>query len=317
MCEERPPVSRTARALRAYLQLIRYPLFAIPIAATLPGVVLAADAYGWNWRAVVAVGTALIGYFAGMIKNDYFHRATDAVANPTRPIPSGRVRPRDALRLASALYLICVALGFLMDWRAGGLVLVLIAISHAYNAYLKMRGIWGSLVLPLGIGLLSVFGAVSVCERVPRLVWFAFGAVFLYDFGTHIANTFKDIERDGRLGILTAPLQIGKGPALVLSTVATAAAFVVAAAPLALGERPGYAVWVVLALVTTVLTRAPLLRAQTERNGSLALKGAMVGAVVFFPAPMGAVLPFGLSAALILPLLATTLLLLQTARQEV
>ena len=86
-----------------------------------------------------------------------------------------------------------------MGWASGVLVLVLIGISHSYNAYLKMRGIWGSLSLPFGIALLSVFGAVSVAGRVPTLVWFAFGATFLYDFGTHITSTFKDLRRDERL----------------------------------------------------------------------------------------------------------------------
>ena len=310
-------MKRATTTLRAYIELVRYPLFAIPIVATLPGIVLAAHEYGWNWRAPIALVTAVMGYFAGMIKNDYFHREQDRIAHPDRPIPSGRVDPRDALRVASALYVACVGLGFAMGWQSGAIVLVLIGISHSYNAFLKMRGIWGSLALPFGIALLSVFGAVSVAGRVPSLVWFAFGATLLYDFGTHITSTFKDLRRDERLNVLTTPRQIGNGAALALSTASTLAAFVVASIPLALGENPYYAVWIAVAFVATVVTRAPLLREPTERNGYVALEGAMIAAIVLFPALLGTVLPIGVVAAVILSLLAATVCLLRTSRQEV
>lgn len=302
---------------RVYLELIRYPLFAIPLVATLPGVVLASSESGWTLRAPLALLTALLGYFAGMIKNDYFHRESDVRTNPHRPIPSGRIAPRDALRLASGLYAFCLVLGFAMNPLAGAMVVALIAISHSYNAYLKVRGIWGSLVLPFGIGLLSVFGAVSVSGRVPTLVWFSFAGTFLYDFGTHIASTFKDIERDASLGIRTTPLQMGRRPALMLSTGATVAAFVVSVAPVALGVSPLYAVWVGVAFVATLVTRLPLLREPTEKNGYRALEGSMVAAIVLFPALVATVLPFGAWSAVVAFLLWTTRRLLRTSKQEI
>lgn len=308
---------RIVSRARAYLELIRYPLFAIPLVATLPGVVLASSEHGWNLRAPLALLTALLGYFAGMVKNDYFHRESDVRTNPGRPIPSGRIAPRAALRLASGLYALCLALGFAMNPLAGAMVVVLIAVSHSYNAYLKVRGIWGSLVLPFGIALLSVFGAVSVSGRVPTLVWFSFAATFLYDFGTHIASTFKDIERDASLGVRTTPLQIGRRPALILSTGATITAFGISVAPVALGVNPLYAVWVGVAFVATLVTRLPLLRDPNEKNGYRALEGSMVAAIVLFPALVATVLPFGAWSAVIALLLWTTRRLLRTSKQEI
>ncbi|MDA1192933.1 MAG: UbiA family prenyltransferase [Candidatus Poribacteria bacterium] len=307
----------TVNALRAYLELIRYPLFAIPIVATLPGIVLASHDFGWSWRAPVALLTAMLGYFAGMIKNDYFHREQDGVANPSRPIPSGRVSARLAMRIASLLYIVCLILGFAMYWIAGLMVMGLIAISHSYNAYLKQRGVWGSLSLPFGIGMLSVFGAVSVAGYVPTLIWFAFGATFLYDFGTHITSTFKDIERDISLGITTTPIQMGRRPALLVSSLATLAAFGVALAPAFLGESPYYAVWIAVAFVATIVTRMPLLREQSEKNGYFALEGAMITAIFLFPALMATVIPFPVAAAIIVSLLLVTMRLLHSYKQEV
>ena len=304
--------------LKAYLDLIRYPLFAIPIVATLPGALIASEGR-FTWRVAAALVIALFGYFAGMIKNDYFHHETDKQTNPERPLPSERLTPKQAIVPASVIYGFCVIGGFLLDLKAGLLVMGLVAISHLYNAIFKAKGILGSLTLPLGIGLLSVFGALAVGGTVPRLVWYAFAATTLYDFGTHITTTFKDISRDRQLGILTTPLQIGVRPALLLSAIATIAAFAVAFLPywLETDLQKTYVVWVILGIVATVGTRISLYRQPNEKNGYFALKGSMIGSILFFPCLIGAQVSIAISAAVIVPLLLVTLFLLKMTRQEV
>lgn len=303
---------------RAYLDLIRYPLFAIPIVATLPGALIASRGQ-FTWRVTAALVIALFGYFAGMIKNDYFHHETDKQTNPERPLPSERLTPKQAIVPASVIYGLCVIGGFLLNLKAGLLVMGLVAISHLYNAIFKAKGILGSLTLPLGIGLLSVFGALVVSGTVPRLVWYAFAATTLYDLGTHITTTFKDISRDRQLGILTTPIQIGVGPALFLSAIATVAAFVVAFLPYWLEPelQRTYVVWVILGIIATVGTRISLYRQPNEKNGYFALKGSMIGSILFFPCLIGAQMSIAVSAAVIVPLLLVTLYLLKTTHQEV
>ena len=303
---------------RAYLDLIRYPLFAIPIVATLPGALIASGGR-WTWRVAAALLIALCGYFAGMIKNDYFHHETDKQTNPERPLPSQRLTPQQAIIPASVIYGLCVIGGFWLNIKTGVLVMCLVAISHLYNAIFKAKGILGSLILPLGIGLLSVFGALVVSGTVPRLVWYAFAATTLYDFGTHITTTFKDISRDKELGILTTPLQIGVRPALLLSAVATVLAFTIAFLPYWLEPdlQKSYIVWVLLGIIVTVSTRMSLYLQPNEKNGYFALKGSMVGSIFFFPCLMGAKVSIAVSAVIILPLLLATLLLLKTTHQEV
>ena len=305
------------KTLKAYLELIRYPLFAIPIVATLPGTLIASEGR-INWRVGVTLLTALIGYFAGMMKNDYFHRGQDAVVNPHRPIPSHRLTPRQVLITASTTYILCVILGFVLHFKAGLLVIALVMISHCYNAIFKERGIWGSISLPVGIGMLNVFGALAASGEVPRLVWYAFAATTLYDCGTHITTTFKDIERDKRIGITTTPVQLGIKPALAVSAIATICAFVVAALPHWLeGVGWHYIVWVFCALIATSVTRLPLYLDANERNGYHALKGSMIGAITFFPCLIGVQFSIWQSALIIVPLLLITLVLLQITKREV
>ena len=305
--------------VKAYLELIRYPLFGIPIVATLPGALIASEGQ-WTWRVGAALVIALFGYFAGMIKNDYFHRETDAVTNPDRPLPSHRLTPKQALVPASIIYSLCVICGLLLEVKAGLLVMGLVAISHLYNAFFKAKGILGSITLPLGIGLLNVFGALVVSGNVPRLVWYAFAATTLYDLGTHITTTFKDITRDKQHGITTTPVQLGIRPALILSAAATILAFVVALLPYWLEDSLSYklyGVWVVLGILAAVITRVPLYMQPSEKNGYFALKGSMISSMFFFPCFIGAQVPIVTSAVVILPLLLITILLLGTTRQEV
>ncbi len=305
--------------IKAYLELIRYPLFAIPIVATLPGALIASEGH-LTWRVVAALIIAMFGYFAGMIKNDYFHRETDAQTNPDRPLPSHRLTPKQALVPASIIYALCVLCGFLLNVKAGFLVMALVAISHLYNAFFKAKGILGSLTLPLGIGLLNVFGALVVSNSVPRLVWYAFGATTLYDLGTHITTTFKDISRDKEQGITTTPMQLGIRPALLLAATATILAFVIALLPYWLEEplaQKSYAIWVILGMLAAVITRIPLYLQPNEKNGYFALKGSMIGSILFFPCLIGAQVSFLITISIILPLLFITVLLLRTSRQEV
>jgi len=303
--------------IRSYLRVIRYPLFAIPIVATLPGALIASSGQ-LSWRVGLALLIALFGYFAGMMKNDYFHQDRDLIVNPHRPIPSKDLSSYQVLVSASVIYILCVVFGFMLNYKAGLLVIFLVMISHLYNAILSQCGVWGSVSLPIGIGTLSVFGAIAVSGQVPRLVWYAFTATALYDFGTHIITTFKDIELDRRVGVLSTPLQLGVWPALILSAVVTFFSFGVAVLPYWTESVSWhYISWVILALVATVVARIPLYIDPNEENGYLALKGSMVGAIVFFPCLIGAKLAFWQSALIVLPLLLLTLTLLEISKQKV
>lgn len=275
------------KKIQAYLELIRFPLFPIPIVSTLPGVILAGEGL-INWKGYIAIAISLIGYFSGMIKNDYFHSKTDAIVNPNKPIPSGKISPKSAFIMASSIYVLCVVLGFVLNYKAGLIVISLIIVSHLYNAIFKGKGILGSIILPLGIATMSIFGSVSVSGKITQLVWYGFIGIFLYDFGAHIATTFKDIEQDRALGIITTPIQIGIKPALFLSTIATISSFVIFTLPYILGKaEPFYLIWAGISLGTAGITRIPLLFNTTQENGYLALKGSMIGAIALYPCLIG------------------------------
>ena len=105
----------------------------------------------------------------------------------------------------------------------------------------------------------------------------------------------------------------------LLSAVATVLAFTIAFLPYWLEPdlQKSYIVWVILGIIATVGTRISLYLQPNEENGYLALKGSMVGSILFFPCLIGTLVPIAVSAAVIVPLLLVTLFLLRTTRQEV
>lgn len=116
-------------------------LVRMPAALTVPGDVLAgASATGWplgrrSWAMPVS---SICLYWAGMALNDYADRDLDGVERPERPIPSGRVRPGQALVLASGLTVAGLGTAALVGGRRSLRVAAPLAgVVWAYDLLLK------------------------------------------------------------------------------------------------------------------------------------------------------------------------------------
>lgn len=124
----------TPRA-RAFAELVR-----LPAALTVPGDTLAGAAAAGPLRArAVAMPAASVAlYWAGMALNDWADRDLDAVERPERPIPSGRVSPRQALGVAVGLTAAGVGLAGLAGGRQAAVTATALAGAvWAYDTVLK------------------------------------------------------------------------------------------------------------------------------------------------------------------------------------
>jgi len=202
------------------------------------GVVASGEPLEGRWGLVLA-GVLLAGPFVcatSQAVNDWFDRHVDAINEPQRPIPSGRMPGRWGLWVA----LIWTALSLLLSlalgpWGFGAAVLGL-ALAWAYSApplRLKRNGWWGNLACGVSYeGLAWVTGAaVMAGGGMPPLPSLALAA--LYSAGAHgimTLNDFKSIEGDRRMGIASLPVQLGaRGAALsACATMAVAQGLVVA-----------------------------------------------------------------------------------------
>ena len=153
-----------------------------------------------HWK--VVAGIALAGPLicaTSQAVNDWYDRDVDAINEPDRPIPSGRIPGRWGFYIACIWTLISlIGAVFLGQWvlyaAIGGL-----AIAWIYSAAplgLKQNGWWGNSAVGLAYeGLPRFTGAAVVAAGLPdaRIITFA----ILYSLGAHgimTLNDFKSIE---------------------------------------------------------------------------------------------------------------------------
>jgi 4-hydroxybenzoate polyprenyltransferase len=110
--------------LRDLAELVR-----APAALSVPGdtVAGAAAAGGLNRSTPGLAAASVCLYWGGMAANDWADRQLDAVERPSRPIPSGRVRPEQALATAAGLTAAGVGLAALAGGRRAAAVAVPLA----------------------------------------------------------------------------------------------------------------------------------------------------------------------------------------------
>ena len=146
--------------------------------------------------------------------NDWFDRHVDAINEPQRPIPSGRMPGRWGLYVALAWTLLSLAAA----WAIGPWVLAAagfgLALAWAYSApplRLKNNGWWGNAACGLCYeGLAWVTGAAVMAGGAPSLRSLLLAA--LYSAGAHgimTLNDFKSIEGDRRMGVGSLPVRLG------------------------------------------------------------------------------------------------------------
>ena len=152
---------------------------------------------------------------ASQIINDWHDREVDALNEPDRPIPSGRVSEAAAVRFAFVWCVIAQTWSFMLGPWVAGATLVGLLLAWAYSApplRLKQNGWWGNLSVAVSYeGLAWITGAAIVIGgQLPSTSILIIAA--LYSLGAHgimTLNDFKAIDGDIAVGIRTLPVQMG------------------------------------------------------------------------------------------------------------
>ena len=232
-----------------------------PMWAFACGVVASGQPLDGRWGLVLA-GVLLAGPFVcatSQAVNDWFDRHVDAINEPHRPIPSGRMPGRWGLYLALIWTLLSLLLSTTLGpWGFGAAALGLL-LAWAYSAppvRLKRNGWWGNAACGLSYeGLAWITGAAVMAggqmPAVPSMI-----LALLYSLGAHgimTLNDFKAIEGDRKMGIASLPVQLGaRGAAWVAcATMLLAQAAVVAC--LLAWDRPWHAGAVALCVAAQLL----------------------------------------------------------------
>ncbi|MCA3718649.1 MAG: chlorophyll synthase ChlG [Brevundimonas sp.] len=252
-----PAPSPSAPSPAAVLELFKPITWFPPMWAFLCGVVSSGASFEGRWLFLIA-GVALTGPLVcatSQAVNDWFDRHVDAINEPHRPIPSGRIPGRWGLWIAivwTGLSLVVAALTGPWVLAATALGLVLAWAYSAPPLRLKVSGVAGPLAVALSYeGLTWFTGAAVMAGALPGLpVLILAGLYSLGAYGIMVLNDFKAVEGDRAMGLRSLPAVLGEDRAARIACVAMAAPQVVVVFLLFLvWDRPwhGLAVGVLLA----------------------------------------------------------------------
>ncbi len=275
------------------LELLKPITWFPPMWAFLCGAISCGTPLAAHWAALLA-GVALCGPLlcaTSQAVNDWFDRHVDAINEPRRPIPSGRMPGRWGLYVALGWS------GLSLAWAAGFGAPVLaiaalgLALAWAYSApplRLKQNGWWGNLACACCYeGFAWITGAAVLSANAwPSARTMALAG--LYSLGAHgimTLNDFKSIDGDRRCGIGSLPARLGAARAARVACVAMALPQAVVVLCLLAWGRPVHAVAVALLLAAQGLLMRRLLADPRGRapwyNGTgivLYVAGMMVSA---------------------------------------
>ncbi len=160
---------------------------------------------------------------ASQVVNDWFDRDVDAINEPHRAIPSGRVPGNWGLIFAVVWTGLAAAWGAALGFWVGIATLVGLILAWAYSAppvRLKRNGWWGAAAVGLSYeGLAWLTGAaVFLGGMLPS--WQILTIAGLYSIGAHgimTLNDFKSVTGDRALGLRSLPAEYGLHRAAVVA----------------------------------------------------------------------------------------------------
>lgn len=241
--EQLVPSTRSAPipAARDVLQLLKPITWFPPMWAFMCGAVSSGAGLDGRWW-FVAGGVLLAGPLVcgtSQAVNDWFDRHVDAINEPNRPIPSGRIGGRWGLYIAIIASLISACVGWLLGPVVFVASLVGLAFAWAYSAppfRFKANGWLGPLVCGFTYEGLSWFtGAAVMLGALPsKEVIFV---LFFYSLGAHgimVLNDFKAVEGDRQTGLTSLPVVMGVDVAARFACITMATAQIVVICLLAL-----------------------------------------------------------------------------------
>ena len=236
------------------------------------GIVSSGISPGQRWPLIIA-GIVLAGPMVcgtSQAVNDWYDRHVDAINEPDRPIPSGRIPGRWGLYIAVGWTLLSLLLATTLGTWGFVAAIVGLVLAWAYSAppiRLKQNGWWGNAACGLCYeGLPWFTGAAVMTASSPD--WRIVVIALLYSVGAHgimTLNDFKSVEGDKRMGIDSLPVLLGVGNAARFACLVMAVPQVAVVGLLLTWQLPFYAAAVGALLIGQLFLMAHFLKSPRER----------------------------------------------------
>ncbi|MEI6638768.1 MAG: chlorophyll synthase ChlG [Chlorobium sp.] len=197
-----------------------------PMWAFACGVVSTGESVTENWsillRGIFLAGPLMCAMSQTM--NDYFDREVDAINEPERPIPAGKISKSASWLITFALIVIGFIVAFSIHPYVVAIAFVGVLMSHAYSGppiRAKRNGWFGNLIVGLAYeGVAWLTGSFAITQGIPSMETIALAIIFsLGAHGIMTLNDFKSIVGDKIRKVASIPVQLGEKKAAILASI--------------------------------------------------------------------------------------------------
>jgi len=171
--------------------------------------------------AALALFIPMMGWTAGLYVSDFLDRKLDAIQKPHRPIPSGRIRPYEALVVGAIFAFTGFILSFFLTLYNILLVFVVAFLVFAYAKISKSRGISGNINRGLVTVAAYFFGVFSADKPITLYIWLLSLVFLIHDTNSNLVGATRDMEGDKKGGYITIPVKYGVKKSLIIAFVLT------------------------------------------------------------------------------------------------
>ena len=217
---------------------------------------------------------------AGQAINDYYDAGVDSKGKKGKPIPSGLIASAEAKNLATALFILGIAVAFLVNMHAFGIAVAFSVLLCVYSHRLSRHKYFGNAIVALSTAFTFIMGATLTGNY--GLAGILAAAAFFASWAREIAKDLEDFDSD-RGKKTTLPMVWGKKGAAEAAKAATLAAIFFGLVPLMLPTGIGAAYYAILGLCIGLFLVALLqMKRARYRDASATYKYAMAFAMAAF-----------------------------------
>lgn len=237
------------------------------------------DAFGTEYLLDMAVCAAVVVVFVagGNSINDSIDCEIDKVSHPERPVPMGRITPKQAHITGVSLLVLSVLLSIItLDVACIAVVVIAAVLMYLYEVLLKQRGFVGNITIAVLTGMVFLLGSAIVHDIWANLPPALMAA--LVTVGREICKDIEDMEGDE--GRRTLPMMIGKRSAAIVAVLFFIAGPVLSVWPMITGQY-GPLYYVVVIADALFLYAAYLGMRDPHAGQQMAKKGMMFGLLAF------------------------------------
>ena len=174
--------------------------------------------------ALLVLFIPMLGWIAGLYLSDYLDRNLDSIQKPHRPIPSGRIKPKEAIIVGAIFALVGFFLTFFLTLYNIILVFVVAVLVFFYTSISKSHGFSGNVnrgLVTMAAYFFGIFATGVPLSSLPPYVWLLSIVFLVHDTNSNLVGAIRDIEGDKKGGYRTIPVKYGVKISIYISLLLT------------------------------------------------------------------------------------------------